>query len=84
LSDAVPDKLWLTKYSEKETNISISGVAYSEDLIADFMRNLMASGDFASVELQVSEQFEVVGVKAKKFELICMLKAAKKDGPPPK
>jgi type IV pilus assembly protein PilN len=84
LSDAVPDKLWLTKYSEKETNITISGVAYSEDLIADFMRNLMASGDFASVELQVSEQFEVVGVKAKKFELICMLKTAKKDGPPPK
>jgi hypothetical protein len=38
------------------------------------MRKLLATGDFASVELQVSEQYEVVGVKAKKFDLACVIK----------
>lgn len=77
LSDAVPEKLWLTKYSEKEASVSMSGVAYSEELIAEFMRNLMATNDFSSVELQVSEQYEIAGVKAKKFDLACMLKVVK-------
>lgn len=74
LSDAVPEKLWLTKYSEKDVSVSLSGIAYNEDLIAEFMRNLMATNDFSNVELQVSEQIEVAGVKAKKFDLVCMLK----------
>jgi len=77
LSDAVPEKLWLTKYSEKEVSVSMSGVAYNEELIAEFMRNLMATNDFSSVELQVSEQYEIAGVKAKKFDLACMLKVKK-------
>jgi type IV pilus assembly protein PilN len=79
LSDSVPDRLWLTKYTENGLNIGIGGTAYNEELIADFMRNLMSSGEFASVELQVSEQLEVVGVKAKKFELACVLKAPKTE-----
>lgn len=74
LCDAVPEKLWLTKYSENGPNLAMGGVAYNEELIAEFMRKLMATGDFSSVELQVSEQVEIVGVKAKKFELACVLK----------
>ncbi len=77
LSDSVPQRLWLTKYSENGPTIAIGGVAYNEDLIAEFMRSLMSTGDFASVELLVSEQYEVVGVKAKKFELNCALKTPK-------
>lgn len=84
LSDSVPQRLWLTKYSENGPAIAIAGIAYNEDLIAEFMRNLMSTGDFASVELQVSEQHEVVGVKAKKFELTCTLKTLKVDLPPSK
>lgn len=74
LCDAVPEKLWLTKYAENGPNVAMGGVAYNEELIAEFMRNLMATGDFSSVELQVSEQYEVVGVKAKKFDLTCVIK----------
>ena len=74
LSDSVPEKLWLIKYTENGTAVAISGIAYNEELIAEFMRNLMATGDFASVELQVSQQQDFVGVKAKKFDLACVLK----------
>jgi type IV pilus assembly protein PilN len=58
-------------------------VALDEDLIAAFMRNLQASEDYASVELVVSEQTEVSGVKAKRFEITCALKALKKEEPAP-
>jgi type IV pilus assembly protein PilN len=88
ICDSVPEKVWLTKYIESSTTTSIAGIAYNEELIADLMRNLMATGDFDAVELQVSEQHEVVGVKAKKFELLCLLKASQsarpQDGGTPK
>ncbi|HEY6871489.1 MAG TPA: PilN domain-containing protein [Geobacteraceae bacterium] len=81
LSDATPDKLWLTKYSENNGIVSISGVAVNEELIAEFLRNLQASNDFVNVELQVSEQTEISGIKAKKFDIACVLKNFKKDEP---
>jgi type IV pilus assembly protein PilN len=75
LSDAVPEKLWLTKYTESESNVSLGGVAFNEDLIAEFMRNLQASNAFTNVELLVSEQLETAGMKAKKFEISCTMKS---------
>ena len=81
LSDATPEKLWLTKYAESGQNVSIGGIAIDEDLIAAFMRNLQSSEDYTNVELVVSEQTEVGGVKAKRFELTCALKQPKKEEP---
>jgi type IV pilus assembly protein PilN len=74
LSLATPDKLWLNKYLESGTNVSLSGIGMNEDVIADFMRNLAASGEYANVELLVSEQVEVSHMKAKKFDISCVLK----------
>lgn len=81
LSDAVPEKLWLTKYTENAGNVSISGIAFSEDLIAEFMRNLQASDDFTNIDLQVSEQSEISGTKVKKFDITFILKGLKKEEP---
>jgi type IV pilus assembly protein PilN len=74
LSDAVPEKVWLNKYVENGGNISLAGIAFNEDLIAELMRNLQASKDFMNVELIVSEQADIKGVKVKKFEISCSLK----------
>lgn len=82
LSDIVSEKMWLTKYVESGTSVSISGLAYSEELIADFMNKIQSSPEFTNVELQVSEQQEVGGVKLKKFDLTCVLSLAKKAEPP--
>jgi len=79
LSDIVPEKMWLTKYSESGATVAISGLSYSEELIAEFMRNIQSSNEFTNVELQVSEQQEVNGVKLKKFDLTCALKVPKKE-----
>lgn len=76
LSDSTPEQLWLTAYSENGAEIRMSGLAYTEELIASFMRTLEASADFTGVELLVSEQTEAGGVKLKKFDLLMKLKAA--------
>lgn len=74
LSGAVPEKLWLTGYTESATGVKVSGIAFTEELIASFMRSLQESEDFTNVELVVSEQVEKAGMKLKKFELSMSLK----------
>jgi type IV pilus assembly protein PilN len=81
MSDIVPEKMWLTKYQENGATVSISGLAYTEELIADFMRSMQASQEYANVELQASEQQEIGGIKLKKFDLTCAIKSYKKEEP---
>ncbi|MDR3579683.1 MAG: PilN domain-containing protein [Oryzomonas sp.] len=75
LSDITPEQLWLTGYTENGNDIKLSGIAYTEELIATFMRRLEASAAYTGVELVVSEQLDSGGIKLKKFELTCRLKA---------
>jgi type IV pilus assembly protein PilN len=82
LSEATPEKVWLTKYAENGGHVSIAGIAFNEDLIANFMRNLQASDDFINVALLVSEQVDYHGVKAKRFDISCALNPNTKDQPP--
>jgi len=81
LSDIVPERMWLTKYQENGITVSISGLAYNEEQIAEFMRSIQSSQEYTNVELQVSEQQEVSGVKLKKFDLSCAIKIEKKSEP---
>lgn len=83
LSDVIPEKLWLSKYSENGADVSISGYAINEDLIADFIRSLEKSPDFVGVELLVTEQTEVSGMKLKRFDLTCKIRSMKKEEPAP-
>lgn len=71
LSTALPDKLWLTKFSEKGGKIKLSGVADNENTVAAFMRNLDASPYYKNIELSVTEQTKVGERKMQKFTLNC-------------
>lgn len=76
LSDLAPEQLWLTSYNESGQDVKISGIAFSEDLIAQFMKSLEASSDFMTVELVVSEQTVVADTKLKKFDITMKLESA--------
>lgn len=76
LSDLAPERLWLTSYSESGPDVKISGIAFTEELIAQFMKALDASSDFMSVELVVSEQTMVAETKLKKFDITMKLRSA--------
>lgn len=81
LSEAVPDKLWLVKYTETLGVASVSGFAVNEEIIATFMRNLQAVENFDKIELQVSEQAEVAKIMVKRFDITFNIKSIKKDEP---
>lgn len=71
LSSALPDKLWLTKFSEKGGSIALSGVADSESTVAQFMKKLDASAYYQNVELKITEQKKFGEKKMQKFTLSC-------------
>lgn len=77
ISQSVPDRLWVTGYSENGTSVTLNGVAFNEELIADFMRSIEQSPDFTNVELVVSEQVVISGMKLKKFDLRFSLETPK-------
>jgi len=81
MSDIVPDKLWLTRYQESGLKVSVSGLAYNEELIAEFMRRIQSSQEFENVDLLVSEQQEISGVKLKKFDLSFRIKVNPAEEP---
>jgi type IV pilus assembly protein PilN len=76
LTELTPEQLWLTNYSESGQDVKISGIAFTEELIAQFMKALEASNDFMAVELVVSEQSVVAETKLKKFDITMKLGSA--------
>lgn len=77
LSDTTPDQLWLESYKETGDSVKLTGLAMNEELIAQFIRGLEDSADYERVDLVVSEQKDLAGTKAKRFELTLLLERAK-------
>ncbi|PLX86561.1 MAG: fimbrial protein [Desulfuromonas sp.] len=71
LSLALPDKLWIVDFSVSGTTASLKGLCFSEKIVASFMRNLEKSPYYRNVELGVTEQANVSGVKLQRFALTC-------------
>lgn len=69
LYEAIPEKLWLTKFKEGSGRASVSGVGVNEETVAQFMRNLEASDFFDGVELKVTKQVVQDKIKFQKFDL---------------
>lgn len=76
LSELTPEQLWLTNYNETGQDVKISGIAFTEELIAQYMKSLEGSNDFMSVELLVSEQTLMGDLKLKKFDMSMKLESS--------
>jgi type IV pilus assembly protein PilN len=75
LTTLVPTKnLWLENFSEKGKNLRIEGVARDNIAVARFMKNLELSNYIKSIDLLVSKQKEISGIKLQQFTLECSLK----------
>lgn len=71
LYKALPEKLWLTKFSEGRGNAKISGVGATEEIVALFLRNLEGSKSYESVELKTIKQVTKDKIKFHQFDLTC-------------
>jgi type IV pilus assembly protein PilN len=67
LSDATPDKLWLTEYADMGGTLKLTGLGVDEQTVADFMRRLGTLTFFRTVDLDETSQVTQDGAKVKKF-----------------
>jgi type IV pilus assembly protein PilN len=69
-----PRDIWLEKISENGQELRIEGMARDSITVAGFMKSLEKIGFIQSVELGVSREKEVSGVKLQLFILNCGIK----------
>jgi type IV pilus assembly protein PilN len=68
----VPEQMWIESIIAEETAVTMTGIAFDNATIADFMRRLEASDLFQEVDLKqtVSKRFDG-NLNLKAFELRC-------------
>lgn len=68
----VPGQMWIESVTADETSVTMTGIAFDNATIADFMRRLEGSDLFQEVDLKqtVSKQFDG-NLNLKAFELRC-------------
>jgi len=75
LNMVVPSKdLWLDRVAETGKDLRIEGVARNNGILARFMKDLERAGFVHSVDLVVSKEKEIAGVKLQQFILTCVMK----------
>ncbi|MFQ5787947.1 MAG: PilN domain-containing protein [Thermodesulfobacteriota bacterium] len=52
MSDAIPERAWVDKFTEKGFRAKLEGIAWNEFTVSDFMRQLQSSNYFTNVELK--------------------------------
>ena len=71
----VPSKeAWLEKITQKGQELRIEGVAVDNGTVARFMKSVEKARFVQSVELVVSREKELAGVKLQQFILTCVMK----------
>jgi type IV pilus assembly protein PilN len=69
-----PREAWLEKITQTKQELHIEGTARDNGAVARLMKNLGKAEFIQSVELVVSKEKEVVGVKLQQFILTCVIK----------
>jgi len=75
LNQLVPSKeIWLEKLSQAGQDLRIEGMARDNGTVALFMKSLEKASFVNTLDLIVSKEKEVAGVKLQQFTLTCVLK----------
>lgn len=77
LARALPNKVWLTQFSEGSGRVNLAGFGDTEETVAIFMDSLERSPYFRNVELSITEQASVGDIKMQKFTLKCQTEKPK-------
>lgn len=70
----VPERMWLESIKADASNMTITGIAFDNPTIAEFMERLETSGLFSKVDLKTAKMKKFKGdVMLKSFELVCRI-----------
>ncbi|MFO7754101.1 MAG: PilN domain-containing protein [Desulfobacteraceae bacterium] len=73
----VRERMWLKELSSDSSNVKLSGTAFDNKTVADFMTNLENSDLFTEVDLESLKMEDLNDIKVKSFNLTC----SKADAP---
>lgn len=79
----LPENVYLTSVKIQGNQLTLKGIASSNNVISNFMRNLSESGEFGEPVLTVVETKTINEVRASVFELMVNRKVASQDPPKP-
>jgi len=65
----VEERMWLTSFEMKESNVGIEGLALDEITVADFNKRLQKAPMFSEANLKIVKQTETDNVRLKSFKL---------------
>ncbi|MFO7818261.1 MAG: PilN domain-containing protein [Desulfovibrionales bacterium] len=76
----VPDQMWIESLNADETSVILTGIAFDNPTIANFMKRLEASPLFQEIDLKQTriKKFDE-GTSLKAFELKCLKRSATSD-----
>jgi type IV pilus assembly protein PilN len=78
VSNALPAEVWLTGFTRTGKKLDVSGIAYSNFTVANFMTNLASASTLISnVDLVVSEKTVVEQVPVERFSITMEVKDGK-------
>ncbi len=78
LNTILPSDIWLSKISQRDVTINVSGYSLSNSAIADLMRLMETSPNFSDVELGPITSEVIKGEEVKSFTLSCGWESVKK------
>lgn len=70
----IPQDIYLTAFKTANNQVTLNGIARSDNVISEFMRAIRSDKLFGEPVLQVIETRNVNNVQARVFELIVPLK----------
>ncbi len=70
----IPQDIFLTGFKTAENQVTLNGIARSDNIISDFMRSIRAANLFGEPVLQIIETRNVNNVQTRVFDLIVPLK----------
>lgn len=74
ISDALPEWVWLSRLTFLNNKVNLSGRAIHNNLIADFINNMKATGSFTKIEFQQSSRGKQSGLDVFSFNITCVFK----------
>ncbi len=76
----VPKRMWLTSLNTDHKNVRITGIAFDNKTVADFMTRLEGSSLFSNVDLKNIRMKKIdKTVQMKAFEILCRKPAVKNN-----
>jgi len=69
IAKAIPEKAWLESLKDSDITTTLTGLAISDEVIADFMRGLERSPQLSKVVLEISQKTDKGGIKLKGFTI---------------